>query len=83
MKTISLAVAEDVYEAFRHLSQEQGRSIAQMIRDAMNSYLAEHRPPRRRLEEVRVFPGMRPIAPFPTREEIWDEIYDRGKTEHE
>jgi hypothetical protein len=81
MKTISLAVSEDIYEAFRHIARAEGRSIAQTIRDAMSVYLAEHRPPRSRLEEIRVLPGMRPIGPLPSREEIWDEIFDRGETE--
>jgi hypothetical protein len=77
MKTISLSVSEEVYEAFRHLSQREGRSIAQTIRDAMSLYLTSHGAPRRRLEDIRVLAGVRQIAPLPTREEIWDEITDR------
>jgi hypothetical protein len=83
MKTISLAVSEEDYEGFRLLSQREGRPIARIIREAMSLYLAEQRTPKGRLEHVRVFPGVRQIAPLPTREELWDEIYDRGRTDGE
>jgi hypothetical protein len=40
MKTISLSVSENDYEAFRAEAQRSGRSIASLIREAMAVHLA-------------------------------------------
>jgi hypothetical protein len=83
MKAISVSVSEEDYEAFRAAAQRSGRSIAQMIREAMRIYVAEHLQSRGRLEDVVVLPGHQLIGALPTREEIWDEIFSRGKDESE
>jgi len=41
MKTISLAVSETDYEAYRRASHAQHRPIAQLIREAMAFYRTE------------------------------------------
>jgi hypothetical protein len=78
MKTISLSVSEDDYEAFRRASSAQNRSIAQLIREAMELYRAEKLEARTPLHEIPVLLGHRPLGSVPSRDEIYDEIFDRG-----
>ena len=77
MKTISLAVSESDYEAFRHASLSGGRSVAQLIREAMAVYRSEHLEDRTMLTKFPVLVGHRLIAELPTREAIHDEMLDR------
>jgi len=74
MKTISLAVSEPDYEAFRRAAEVEGRSIAQLIREAMATYRAERLETRTPLRVLPVLIGHRPLAPLPERSEVWDEI---------
>lgn len=66
MKTISLSVSENDYEAFRAESTRAGRSIASLIRDAMADY-RESLGGGRRLTRIRPFAGAKPIGEFPAR----------------
>lgn len=75
MRTISLAVSESEYDAFRRAAAEGGRPIAQMIREAMAEYRATRFPDRTRLRSLVVLPGHRPVSPLPTRFEIYDDIF--------
>jgi hypothetical protein len=77
MKTISVMVLEEEYEAFRRAARHQGRPVAQLIREAMALYRAERIERAGRLEEVPVLPGHRPKGPLPTREELYDEVFGR------
>jgi hypothetical protein len=72
MKTISLSVSESDHEAFRKAAKRQGRPVAQVIREAMARYRAEHLQERTRLTEFPVLVGHRLVAPLPTREAVWD-----------
>lgn len=56
-------------------AERQGRPIAQLIREAMEVYQAERLEARKRVEEFPVFAGHRPLAPLPSRSEIYDEVY--------
>ena len=76
MKSISLSVSEQDYEAFRKAAQSQARPIAQLIREAMAAYRAEKLEGRGRLEEIAVLTGHAPVAPLPSREELYDEAFD-------
>jgi len=76
MKTISVAVSESDYEAFREAARAEGRPIAQLIREAMAEYRREHLNRRSRLVELPLFPGPRPVEALPDRGEIYDEIFD-------
>ncbi|MFY9264493.1 MAG: ribbon-helix-helix protein, CopG family [Solirubrobacterales bacterium] len=60
MKTISLSVSENDYEAFRAESARTGKSIASLIREAMVRYRDERIGSVRRLDRVTPFPGVRP-----------------------
>lgn len=64
MKTISLSVSENDYEAFRAESARAGRSIASLIRDAMLQY-RESLGSGRRLTRVRPFADVRPARSAP------------------
>ena len=75
MKTISIAVSEGDYEAFRHAAGESDRSIAQLIREAMALYREERLERRSPLRDLRVLAGHRPIAPLPSRHELYDEAF--------
>ncbi len=74
MKTISLAVSELDYEAFRQAAAREDRPIAQLIREAMALYRAERIAERTTLTEFPVLVGHRPVAELPSRSEVWDEI---------
>lgn len=74
MKTISVAVSELDYEAFRRAADRQGRPIAQLIREAMAVYRAERLHERTPLKDFPVLVGHRPAGPLPTRDELWDEV---------
>lgn len=76
MKTISLAVSEPDYEAFRRAAERQGRPIAQLIREAMAVYRAERLREQAPLTDFPALVGHRLIAPLPSREALWDEITD-------
>lgn len=66
MKTISLSVSENDYEAFRAESVRAGRSIASLIREAMAEY-RESLGGGRKLTRVRPFADVRPIGELPSR----------------
>jgi hypothetical protein len=46
MKTITIRVSESVYEVFRRASKSSGRPIAELMREAMESYRRHHLTPR-------------------------------------
>jgi hypothetical protein len=75
VRTISLSVHEEDYEAFREAAARQNCSIARLVREAMAFYRAERLECRPRLTELPVLVGYRPLTPFPERAEIWDEIF--------
>lgn len=75
MKTISLTVDFDDYEAFRASAKERGGSIALLIREAMRLYREQRLGPAKRLEVLPVLLGHRPLASLPDRELLYDEIY--------
>lgn len=78
MKTISLAVSNTEYEAYRQIANQEGRPIAQLIRDAMAAYRAQHLERRPPLLDLPVLVGHRLVGALPNRVEIWDEITDRN-----
>ena len=77
MKTISVAVLDSDYESFRDAARSQGRSIAQLIRDAMALYRREHLERLTALRDVPVLVGHRLVARLPDRGEIYDEVIAR------
>jgi len=74
MKTISVSVSKDDYEAFRRSARRGKRSIAQLIREAMALYRQEQLEEKSRLLELPVLVGHRPLSPLPGRAELYDEI---------
>lgn len=77
MKTISISVSEEDYEAFRAAARAQSRPIAQLIRDAMAFYRSQQLEARTDLGELPTLPGHRSTRPLPSRSEIYDEAFDR------
>ena len=75
MKTISLAVSESDYEAFRTAAKRQGQPVAQLIRQAMSVYRSEQLDGRSPLRQLPVLPGPRPQAELPLRADLYDEIF--------
>lgn len=75
MKTISLSVSEDDYEAFRAYSRKNGRSIADLIREAMRVY-RERLGQASRLESLRVFDA-KPLVSLSDRVDLYDEMSER------
>jgi hypothetical protein len=76
MKTVSVAVSELDYDAFREAARQRDRSIAQLIRDAMARYRETELAPRSPLRSVPVLPGHRPVGRLPSRSELYDEIFE-------
>lgn len=76
MKTISVAVSESDYEAFRKAARLRDRSIAQLIRDAMARFRETELQPRSPLRSVTVLPGHRPVGDLPSRSELYDEVFE-------
>ena len=76
MKTISVAVSNSDYEAFRAAAKAQQRSIAQLIREAMAFYREHELRERTPLRELPVLPGHRLIGRVPSRDEIYEEMFD-------
>jgi hypothetical protein len=78
MKTISLAVSESDYEEYRKAARQQGRSTADLIREAMAVYRATHIGKRTRLERLPALAGHRLVGELPASDEVWDEMFERG-----
>jgi hypothetical protein len=76
MKTISVAVSEADYEAFREAARREGRPIAQLLREAMAFYREQRLEQRLRLTELPVLVGHRAVGPLPERHEIYGEIFE-------
>lgn len=75
MKTISVSVSKEDYEAFRRGSRRSKRPIAQLIREAMALYRSERLEDKSRLVELPVLVGHRPLLTLPGRAELYEEIY--------
>ena len=82
MRTISVAVSETDYEAFRRVARAQHRSTAQLIREAMAFFRAERLEERMPLEDLPVLAGHRAAGELPARAELYDEVFgDREELE--
>ncbi len=79
MKPISLSVSEEDYEAFRQASEREGRSIAALIRESMSYYRTNVIEERTPLETLPILGGHEPLGPLPSREELYDELYDESE----
>jgi hypothetical protein len=75
MKTISVSVSTQDYEAFRRGSRRLKRPIAQLIREAMAMYREERLEEKSRLVELPVLVGHRPLSALPGRADIYEEIF--------
>lgn len=75
MKTISVAISEEDYAAFRRSARKQNRSIAQLIREAMSFYRSTRLEERKPLRDLPVLAGHQPIGSLPTRAEVYEEIF--------
>jgi hypothetical protein len=75
MKTISVSVSTEDYEAFRRGARRGKRPIAQLIREAMALYRQERLEERTRLLDLPVLVGHRPVSPPPGRAEVYEEIF--------
>jgi hypothetical protein len=75
MKTISVSVSGEDYEAFRRGARRAKRPIAQLIREAMALYRQERLEEKSRLVELPVLVGHRPVSPPPGRAEVYEEIF--------
>lgn len=80
MKTVSLSVSEEDYEAFREAARRGERSIAQLVREAMAFYREHRLQPRTRLEDVPALAGHRPLGELPSRAELYDEVFPERRS---
>ncbi|MGE0491462.1 MAG: ribbon-helix-helix protein, CopG family [Vulcanimicrobiota bacterium] len=77
MRTISISVSEEDYEAFRAHAHRTDRPIAELMREAMRLYREERLQPLERLERLPLFEGHQPVAALPERFELYDEMGTR------
>jgi hypothetical protein len=75
MKTISVSVLNEDYEAFRRGARRLKLPIAHLIREAMAYYRAERLDVKPRLTDLPVLVGHRPVASLPGREALYDEVF--------
>lgn len=81
MKTISVAVFTDDYEAFRRAARQQHRPIAQLIREAMAAYRGEELEKRTPIAALPTYPGVHLIEALelPDRDEVYSELAGRHR----
>jgi hypothetical protein len=75
MKTISVAVSESDYEAFRRAARAQHRPIAQLIREALATYREEKLEAKTPLVKLPILESHHLISRLPSRAEIYEEIF--------
>jgi hypothetical protein len=75
MKTISVSVSSQDYEAFRRSARRSKRSIAQLIREAMAFYREERLDQKSRLAELPALAGPRAVSSLPGKAELYEEIF--------
>ena len=80
MKTISVAVSESDYEAFRRAARARHRPVAQLIREALVAYRAERLKAQTPLIELPILAGHCLISDMPSRTEIYEEIFSETQT---
>ena len=75
MKTISIAIPESDYEAFRRAAEVRDGNIEVLIREAIALYRGERLESREPLRDVPVLSGPRLVGDLPSRFEIYEEIF--------
>jgi len=75
MKPISVHVDEQEYRDFKSLAERTGRSVGELIREAMTEYLGRRRGRRGSIFDVPLHDGGALLKPW-TREELMDEMLD-------
>jgi predicted CopG family antitoxin len=76
MRPISLHVEDEVYRNLKSLAERTGRSVSELIREAMSEYLDRKIGRGPSLFDVPAHPSGALLKPW-TREEILDEMLDR------
>lgn len=76
MKPISVHVDDRDYRDLKLLAERTGRSVAELIREAMSEYLGRRRGAGRSIFEMRPHRSGPLLEPW-TREQLLDEMRDR------
>jgi predicted DNA-binding protein len=76
MKAISVHVAEQTYEALRAFARREGRTIAEVIREALIDYLAQQRAAGKSVLEIAPHASGRLRRGW-TRSDLLDEMRSR------
>jgi Arc/MetJ-type ribon-helix-helix transcriptional regulator len=76
MKPISVHVDEKDYRDLQSLAERTGRSVAELIREAMSEYLGKRGGRKGSIFDVRPHDSGAQLRPW-TREELVDEMLDR------
>ena len=83
MKTISIAIPESDYEAFRRAAEVRDGNIEVLIREAIALYRGERLESREPLRDVPVLSGPRLVGDLPSRFEIYEEIFGSESSDTE
>lgn len=78
IKTVSVAISESEYEAYRQAASERDQPVDELLQEAVTHYRVERLEGRERLEDLPVFGGHQLIGEIPTRVEIYDEMFNKG-----
>jgi hypothetical protein len=77
MRTIQLTVSEADYEVLRKTADAEHRPIEQLIQEALAFFRRGRIKARTPLRDLPVLPGHQPLTDFPSRAEIYDEMFDK------
>ncbi|MCP4656148.1 MAG: ribbon-helix-helix protein, CopG family [bacterium] len=75
MKAISVHVAEEHYQQFKFLAARRGRPVAELVREAMATYLSLEQQAGRSILDIAAHPSGRLLAGW-SRSELYDEMIE-------
>lgn len=75
MTAVSIHLSEDAYREMKSLAAERGRPVAELILQAMEEYLDNHRRRRRSVLDRKPHDSGPLLEPW-TREQLLDEMLD-------
>jgi hypothetical protein len=76
MKTLSLTLPETDYEALQKTAEAEGRSVADLVHEAVTFYREHKYKATTPLHDLPVFSGHQSVLPLPSRSELYDEVLE-------
>jgi hypothetical protein len=73
MRTLRVTVSDSEYEALGQIAEAQEQSVEQLIQETLVSLQHERVETRKRLRDLPVLPGHRPVTDLPSRADLYEE----------